>query len=148
MKGFQMPEGAKISSSAKLFLQDEEGNFLLLLRSESSKRFKHIWDLPGGKVDPGESLETALRRELTEETNLACGELSTLGNRTFNLEEISCTETLYSADLVGQSDIRLSDEHEEHRWVTLESLESEEFQLLPHMADFVRNCKELHNDGH
>ncbi len=51
-----------------------------------------------------------------------------------------------AAELVGSDNIRLSDEHEEYRWVTLKSLESEDAPLLPGIAEFARNCKELHND--
>lgn len=141
-----MPEGVKTGSSVKLFLRDEEDRILLLLRSKNSKQFKHIWDLPGGKVDSSESREVALRRELNEETGLACDTLTELGERQFEVGETHCIETLYSADLVGPSDVRLSDEHEEYRWVTLESLESGEIPLLPCMAEFAQNCKELHND--
>jgi len=141
-----MPEGVKVGSSAKMFLRNGDGRVLVMLRSETSKRFKLIWDLPGGKVDPRESLEEALRRELSEEAGLACGELTELGKRTFDIEGTPCIETLYSAKLIGPPDVHLSDEHVEHRWITIESLFSEEITLMPHLAEFARDCKELQND--
>lgn len=51
-------------------LRDGQGRFLLLKRSRSSKTWPGCWEFPGGKVDTGEELATALRREFWEETGL------------------------------------------------------------------------------
>ena len=146
MKESEMPEHIKSASSAKLFLLNDQGMVLLLLRSMESKRFKHIWDLPGGKVDSGESLEVALHRELKEETGLTCKVLTKLGERQFDIDGIPCQETLFISNLTGPGCVCLSDEHDDYRWVTLESLQSEELPLLPGMKEFILQCKELHND--
>ena len=148
MKGNEMSEHIGANSSVKLLLQDYRGRVLLLRRSEKSKHFKYKWELSGGKVDSGESLEVALRRELKEETGLACDVLTVLGDRRFDIDEIPCHETLFRARLVGQADVHLSDEHDDYRWVTLESLrtESKETPLLPGIVEFIKKCKELHND--
>ncbi|MFM8766344.1 MAG: NUDIX domain-containing protein [Rubrivivax sp.] len=47
-------------------LIDPEGRFLLTSRP-AGKAYAGYWEFPGGKVEPGESVEQALRRELQEE---------------------------------------------------------------------------------
>ncbi len=44
-----------------------EGRFFLQRRDPGSRRFPGLWEFPGGKVEPGETAEAALRRELREE---------------------------------------------------------------------------------
>ncbi len=46
--------------------------FLLTSRPEG-KVFAGHWEFPGGKVEPGESIEQALRRELQEELGITIG---------------------------------------------------------------------------
>jgi len=43
------------------------------------------WDLPGGHVEPGESLEEAVRREVFEETKATMGPLYLLGYQRLRL---------------------------------------------------------------
>ncbi|MFL6293141.1 MAG: (deoxy)nucleoside triphosphate pyrophosphohydrolase [Thermoanaerobaculia bacterium] len=56
----------------------ERGGRLLLCRRPAGKRHAGLWELPGGKLLPGESIPEAARRELAEELAvevLAVGEL-------------------------------------------------------------------------
>jgi 8-oxo-dGTP diphosphatase len=47
-------------------VRDDAGRYLITQR-RSGSHLAGLWEFPGGKREPGESLETALRRELTEE---------------------------------------------------------------------------------
>jgi 8-oxo-dGTP diphosphatase len=53
-------------------LIDRDGNFLLTSRP-AGKVYAGYWEFPGGKVEPGESIEEALRRELHEELGITIG---------------------------------------------------------------------------
>jgi 8-oxo-dGTP diphosphatase len=53
-------------------LIDAEGRFLLTSRP-AGKVYAGYWEFPGGKVEPGETVEQALRRELHEELGITIG---------------------------------------------------------------------------
>jgi 8-oxo-dGTP diphosphatase len=53
-------------------LIDAAGNFLLTSRPEG-KVYAGYWEFPGGKLEAGESVEAALRRELHEELGIEIG---------------------------------------------------------------------------
>ncbi len=54
-------------------LFDRRGRFLLTTRPPG-KVYEGYWEFPGGKVEEGESVQTALRRELYEELGVTIGE--------------------------------------------------------------------------
>lgn len=55
-------------------LVDGEGRVLLAQRPEG-KALAGTWEFPGGKLEPGESPEAALARELDEELGIVAGPL-------------------------------------------------------------------------
>ena len=50
-----------------------DGRLLLVRRADNG-----LWDIPGGRVEPGEQVEVAALRELQEETSLSGGTLTLL----------------------------------------------------------------------
>jgi 8-oxo-dGTP diphosphatase len=59
----------KIVLVSAVALIDADGRVLLAQRPEG-KSLAGLWEFPGGKVDPGESPEAALIRELREELGI------------------------------------------------------------------------------
>jgi 8-oxo-dGTP diphosphatase len=53
-------------------LIDPQGRFLLTSRPEG-KVYAGYWEFPGGKLEAGETVEAALRRELMEELGIEIG---------------------------------------------------------------------------
>ena len=68
-------EGAapKIVLVSACALVDADGRVLMAKRPEG-KPMAGLWEFPGGKVDPGETLEKALARELDEELAISVEE--------------------------------------------------------------------------
>lgn len=65
--------GRPVTEVAVGVLIDAEGRFLLTSRPEG-KVYAGYWEFPGGKLEAGESVEAALRRELIEEIGVCIGE--------------------------------------------------------------------------
>ncbi|WP_144328823.1 NUDIX domain-containing protein [Tepidimonas charontis] len=60
------PQPRPLVAVAVGLLIDAEGRFLMTTRPPG-KAYAGYWEFPGGKVEPGETVEQALRRELREE---------------------------------------------------------------------------------
>jgi 8-oxo-dGTP pyrophosphatase MutT (NUDIX family) len=91
---------------------------VLLLRNERGE-----WDLPGGRPDPGEGHRAALEREVREETGLAVTVGAALDEHLFEVLPRRFVRILpFVCRLVGGSDVVLSHEHLETRWLPLREL--------------------------
>ncbi len=64
--------GRAITEVAVGVLIDTDGRFLLTSRPEG-KVYAGYWEFPGGKLEAGETVEQALRRELIEEIGVSIG---------------------------------------------------------------------------
>ena len=68
------PESNEIISTRLII---EDGRNIALLQRAPTGELQGSWELPGGKIDPGEELDEAVMREAFEETGLKI-ELSNL----------------------------------------------------------------------
>lgn len=123
-----MPSNLTVINAAQVIVRRKnDGNYLLLRSSEWPERpdrsLKH--DLPGGKVDQGETFEQGVCRELKEETSI--GIESTTLKPVYALtyfshhEQASINRLIFFAEIVD-TPITLSWEHSEYEWLSVEEL--------------------------
>ncbi len=78
-----MKQEIKVSVDAVVFGYDPESGISVLLIKRKNEPFQKMWALPGGLVHTGESLDDAVRRELSEEAGIDVNyleQLYTFGN--------------------------------------------------------------------
>lgn len=108
-----------------------DGRFVLL-RRRPEKPDGNTWGLPAGKVEPDESDESAVMRELFEETGYraAPDQLQYLREDDFHFENGSVTFVVYKVTLDQPHElIREESAHTDHRWVAPQ--DGNELELIP-----------------
>jgi A/G-specific adenine glycosylase len=98
----------------------KRGKFLITLRPPSGL-LGGLWEFPGGKQEPGESLEACLRRELLEETGLRVRVGRRLVTVRHAYTHLRVTLHVYECR-AGAGRVRLSG-CAAHRWVTAAELD-------------------------
>lgn len=99
----------------------EDGRILLVCRGRPPQAGR--WSVPGGRVEPGETPQEAVVRELVEETGLAarCGR--PLVEAAVTIEGAHYDITDYMVTIVGTRDPVAGDDAAAVRWVDLAAAE-------------------------
>ena len=109
--------GVTIDVVAAVLRRDDR--LLLCHRCADRASYPDVWDLPGGHVEPGESPEGALTRELHEELGVEVG----APGRPFEIATVPSGDdtirmSVWVIDHDGAVENRAPAEHDELRWVT------------------------------
>ncbi|MGR6924599.1 NUDIX domain-containing protein [[Actinomadura] parvosata] len=123
-------------------MNNQSGVYLIMVRArkilvlrraeDEDPLFKDVLDYPGGRMHTGEHPREAALREGLEETGLKPGEVEFLrtwehlwDDGVFHVHSFVCWEP--------EGEVRLSDEHSDHHWLTPEEVLAQEYP--PHQMD-------------
>jgi len=120
--------------AVRAVITNEDGKILIIKRSSDSKTNPGKWELPGGKVDQGESFDKALLREVYEETNLKIKLDNVIGASQQDLPLIRAVHIIMSGSIVD-GELNLSSEHEGYAWEFLENLK--DYELADWLENFI-----------
>ncbi len=112
----------------------EEGGKILIARRKRGDVQAGKWEFPGGKLEPGETPESCLKRELQEELGIET-EVGTLFCSTRFVYRHIAVELLFYRTVVVSGEIRLH-AHDRIEWVAPETLA--EFDFLEADEPVVR----------
>ena len=101
--------------------------------------WKDYWEFPGGKVEPGETAEEALKREIREELSTDISVDEFLCTVEWDYPAFHLTMHCYLCSLLTEA-LHLN-EHEAARWLAKDELESVEW--LPADWEVVSNLKKM-----
>ena len=99
--------------------------------------FEGMWEFPGGKIEPGESRESALKREVQEELGIDITIDKFLSTTEYDYPSFHLTMHCYLCRVEsGMIELR---EHKSARWLTAGMLDSVEW--LPADLEVVARLK-------
>lgn len=114
----------------------QEPSLLLVARRSAPEKLAGLWEFPGGKVEPGEEPEAALRRELSEELGIGARlgvELPADSPHGWPLNDRASMRVWFAEITHGEP--QPLEDHDELRWVSLDN--RDEVLALPWIpADF------------
>lgn len=96
------------------------GRVLLVHRRADRVDYPSTWDLPGGHLEPGETPEEALRREVREEIGVEVGAFAEVEFPLFF--PAAETHVFLVTDWVGEPTNTAPEEHDDLRWVDASEL--------------------------
>ena len=107
---------------------------ILIARRRAGKSQAGLWEFPGGKLEPEESVEACIRRELHEEMNIVIEPYAYFGTNDHDYGTAVVRLIAYKARFKGGS-IKLAD-HDDYRWVSRSELAG--YTFAPADIPFVR----------
>jgi 8-oxo-dGTP diphosphatase len=102
----------KLPNAASVALV-RDGKVLLIKRAYEP--YKDLWTLPGGRIEPGETIEQCAAREITEEVGITIRNPRPVILQALGRDEAFMLQVFVTGDFTGK--VTPSDEVADHLWV-------------------------------
>lgn len=107
---------------------------ILACQRKKGGRYELKWEFPGGKLEPGESIEQCLARELREELSIHVHSIDRIEVQSAEYEDGGIFEVAY-CDVRGFDGEPVNNVFEQIRWVSLHELRS--LDILEGNKEFI-----------
>ncbi|MEK7592727.1 MAG: NUDIX domain-containing protein [Patescibacteria group bacterium] len=115
-----------IGVAVGVFIINDEGKVFLTKRSKNATNERGTWEIPGGKVDFGETLQDAAKREAKEEYNIDIEIIKQFPaqNHLIPEEKQHWVPTSFLCKIIGDKEPRImeSDKCDEIGWFSFDAL--------------------------
>ena len=117
--GFEIKRSVVRHAGSAVMMAVDERKRILLVRQYRLPAEKYLWELPAGRLDPGEKPLQAAKRELIEETGYRAKTWTKLASFFVSPGYVQERMTIYlAADLTAGEATPMDDERIETRWFT------------------------------
>jgi len=122
--GFEIKRSVVRHAGSAVMMAVDERNRVLLVRQYRLPAAKYLWELPAGRLDPGEKPLQTARRELIEETGYRARRWTRLASFWVSPGYVQERMTIYLATgLTAGEATPMEDERIEARWFTRREIE-------------------------
>lgn len=122
--GFEIVRAVVWHEGSAVVMPVDDRNRVLLVRQYRLPALQSLWELPAGRVDPGETPLQAARRELAEETGLRARKMKKLAEMWASPGFLAERMTIYLATELTQGESEpMEDERLEPRWFGVRELD-------------------------
>ncbi|WP_182880246.1 NUDIX hydrolase [Microbispora sp. H10949] len=114
---------------------NKEGEILLLHRNTAKRQ---QWEIPGGKLDPGEDAVKTAAREVREEMGIEVEIVRELGTRSFSEDDYTMIYTWFLAQITdGIPVVQEPATHDRCEYLSLTQLSQMADELSPNTRNFL-----------
>ncbi len=116
----------------------DENEKILITQRNLKKAQGGLWEFPGGKIEPNETRENAIVREIKEELDIDIEVKAYLSEKVFNYPEKDINLIALECKKIS-GEIKLL-EHEDYKWILKKELDN--FQFAPADLFIIEKIKE------
>lgn len=109
----------QVGVTARSLVFNDQGQMLIIKRSSTDQYHAGTWDLPGGRLEHGEDVTTAVARETQEEVGIGLRAPKLIFATSDMRDDLAKTWVFYT-EVIGPDwdSVELSDEHDEYKWIS------------------------------